>query len=357
MSLADVGLASAVLLGGSGLLARTGGVVVQRFGGALGMVVAGTLAASGMALIAAAVAPPMIYAGMLVLGAANAIGASAANSSIAAGVSPSRLGLALGIKQSAAPAAGLLCGVLISFGDAHFSWRWLFGAGVLGALLPAIYATFRIRGLRNSFAEPHLNERNSRGLWAMAIGAGSATAAGTGFAVFLIPTALESGVPLHAAGSVAILCSVVSVCARIVLGASADHLHVKSASTLILILISLGGVGFLILASGGSEGFFVGAFLAFAIGWSWTGLAQLVVVRQNTEYPALATGVLQTGFGLGSAAGPLAIGMLIEYFDLTTAWIVCALLSLFGTVLIFVGRYDLALRSPTHKLASARRPG
>jgi len=70
-----------------------------------------------------------------------------------------------------------------------------------------------------------------------------------------------------------------------------------------------------------------------------------VVVRQNTDYPALATDVQQTGFGLGSATGPLVIGMPIEYFVLTTALDDSALLSLLGTLIKFVARYDLALRA------------
>jgi predicted MFS family arabinose efflux permease len=107
-------------------------------------------------------------------------------------------------------------------------------------------------------------------------------------------------------------------------------------------MMVVGTVGFILLAqSRGVALFAFATLLAFAAGWGWPGLFQLTVTRQNSEAPAAATGITQTGAFVGSAIGPLGFGWLVEQFSYTVAWRAAASGLLVGSLVMVASRRSL----------------
>ena len=102
----------------------------------------------------------------------------------------------------------------------------------------------------------------------------------------------------------------------------------------VTILLVLGSLGFVLLATGLAAPFVVGAILAFALGWGWPGLFNLAVVHLHREAPGAATGVSQTGIYVGAAGGPAAFGALYSEAGYTTAWLAAAGVALAAALML-----------------------
>lgn len=88
----------------------------------------------------------------------------------------------------------------------------------------------------------------------------------------------------------------------------------------LLVMYSL--VGLLGAAAAGS---LVAFLTAGAFGWSWPGLLNLSVLRNNPSAPGAATGATQTGVYIGAASGPALAGLTVDAVGYGALWLGCGL--------------------------------
>ncbi|WP_434992108.1 MFS transporter [Arthrobacter sp. Ld5] len=338
---ARIGLAAATLFAVSGITARRLGRLVQRIGAAKGMTASAVLAAIALGGVGLAPSYGILIAALVVGGLANGLAQPSANLGISRAVSPGRLGLAFGIKQCSIPAAGLIGGLAVPWIALVLGWRYAFALGVVLAVGLALRTAFPAGEAprpETESAAPADRGTPRRGLVLLSIGAALAAAAATAMGVFLVDSAVESGVSPSAAGYLFAGTALLGLLIRIALGAAMDRFPQRSPYILIANLLTAGVVGYVLLSTGSSLAFLAGAVLAYSAGWTWPGLVHFAVVRDNRQGAAAATGVLQTGLSLGAAAGPLLFGLLVTATSYRTAWLAAAVVSLAAAVTFRLGR-------------------
>lgn len=337
---AQIGLAAATLFAVAGVFARPLGHLVQRIGAKRGTAVAAVLAALSLAGLSAASSFAVLIAALFVGGVANAFAQPAANLSISRAVSPQRLGLAFGIKQSSVPAATLLGGLAVPGIALVLGWRWAFILGAAGAAGIALWALLSRPGqVRTVDGVPDVDRGTPRGgLVMLTIGASLAAMAATSLGVFLVDSAVQAGLEPGTAGLLAAGSALLCLLTRIALGAAMDRHPRRSPYVLMANLLVAGAVGFLLLGSGSPALLVAGALLAYIAGWAWPGLLHFAIVRDNRLTAAAATGVLQTGVSLGAAVGPLLFGLLVEATSYGTAWVAAGGVVVASAVVFRIGR-------------------
>jgi MFS family permease len=357
------GLAAATLFTVSGSLARPGGRLVQRLGSRRGAALAAALATTSLTVIALAGSPAALMAGLAVGGLGNAVAQPSANAGVSELVTEHRLGVAFGIKQSSIPAATLLGGLAVPGVALVFGWRWAV-AGAVGlavVLLLASLAGGRDAGRRAGPAPAPAARAPDRGLprgglVVLTVGGFLGSAAATPTGVFLVDSAVAAGMGAGAAGLLFAACSVLGLVVRIGFGWWADRHPGRSAYLFIANLLTLGTLGYALLATGAVPAFLAGGVLAYGAGWAWTGLFHFAVIRDNRGAAASVTGFVQTGLSLGAATGPLLFG-LVAQVSYPAAWLMAAALSLAGAVTVRVSR-RMVRRSrglPVTRLPGRRR--
>ena len=339
---AALGLAVSAFFGAAALSSMLFGRVVERVGARRGMVAAALLSALsllGIGALASSWAHLMVF--LALAGIAQAASHPATNLLLTGAMRRHRLGLALGVKQAAIPAATLLGGLAAPLLGLTVGWRFGFLLGALVALgIGAVVA--RAEGPRP------LSERRSSGgsarigpLMLPTLGIGLGAAAGVSLAAFLVYAAVASGVREGAAGLLLAAASVVGVAVRAVTGWLADR-RPRNRLRAVAAMLVAGGAGFALLATG-SPGWplVVGALLGFGAGWGWPGLFQFAIVDLHRDAPAAATGITQTGTYAGSAVGPLVFGLVVERASYTAAWLCSAALALVAAAAMLAGREAL----------------
>ena len=107
-------------------------------------------------------------------------------------------------------------------------------------------------------------------------------------------------------------------------------------------------MGFVLLAQHEIGTVIVGAFIAFAFGWSWPGLLIFAIVRIGRDRPALASSAVQAGGFAGGAVGPPLFGWLILSTSYETGWLAAGGALLVAAALLVIARRmflsDLAIR-------------
>lgn len=341
---AQMGIAAATLFTVSGVLARRLGRFVQTVGAGTGSALSAALATVALTVIATADTYAVLLAALAVGGTANALAQPAANLRISRAVTSARLGLAFGIKQSSIPAATLLSGLAVPIIAVDIGWRWAFA---LGAGLAACIATWSVvTGGTRATREAPQDEGGQpdhgtppRALLVVTLAGALAAAAATSLGVFLVDSAVQSGMSPSTAGFVFAAAAGSGLVLRITWGAVIDRHPHRSPYVFMANLLLGGVVGYLMLTIGTPVTIAIGAWLAFASGWTWTGLLHFAVVRDNRTHAALATGTLQTGVSLGSAGGPLLFGLIVEATSYRTGWFVAAGTSLAAALCFRVGRH------------------
>lgn len=117
------------------------------------------------------------------------------------------------------------------------------------------------------------------------------------------------------------------------------HLPVVAAQMLV------GAIAFLVLPVPSPVTAILSAIVAFAVGWSWSGLLLYAVVRFGRDLPAKALGVVQAG----------AFGFVVDASGYETAWRLAALLFFAAAMLIVLARRlffaDQVARPPRDAIA------
>ncbi|MEM9654028.1 MAG: MFS transporter [Actinomycetota bacterium] len=376
----DIGFAIGAFFVGSACGSAPLGRVAERLGPktAIRLGLAAT-AITNLLIAATANRPVDFQAILIVAGLANALVQPAINLMLVRLVRPGRLGFVMALKQSGMPGAALLGGLAVPAVALTIGWRaaYVIAAGVAaaaGALTEAV-AIRRATGspldeeggsepaLENDGGpEPALGDAPSPAMESsraappptrptpnLGIGMLTLMAAvgvlGGGAANvlvgYLVSGAVAAGVSPGSAGLLLTLAAGLGVTSRLIHGVLADRSAIDPLTRVVQLFLvgSLGAAG---LAVDTGLFYLAASPVAFAAGWAWPGLFNLVVVNTNRSAPAAATGLTQTGVYIGSLVGPIGAGVLIERSGYRVTWLATAA-SLLGAGLL-VGLVRAGLR-------------
>jgi MFS family permease len=336
---AELGLAVTAFFASAALASALLGRVVERIGSRSGMLVATLLGALSLAGIGAFASSWGQLVGFLVLaGAGHALGHPASNLLLAGAIARRRQGLAFGLKQAAVLAATLLGGLATPIVGLALGWRsaFLFGAAIALAIGALVWRS----EARLPAAAPRSGPRRARlgPLLLPTLGICLGSAAGVSLAAFLVEAGVASGMGESAAGLLLAVASAVGLAVRVGAGWHSDR-RASGRLRIVVAMLVAGACGFGLLALADPGWPFVaGALLAFGLGWGWPGVFNFAIVDIHRQAPAAATGITQTGTYAGSAAGPLAFGLVVEHGSYTTAWLCSAGIVLAAAAAMHAGR-------------------
>jgi predicted MFS family arabinose efflux permease len=313
------------------------------------MVVAGGVATVAALVIAVAVSSLSgLLFGLAIAGVANAALQMTANASLANSIPSERRGLAFGVKQSAVPIAILLGGLAVPAVGLVIGWRWSYGIVAACAVLVVIGGITGGSGRQKPRSIEVRGERAPRNALLLT-GVATTLANGSANSLGAFLPAWTFGLGLSAANSGLLLAVGAASCAlgRMVSGLAADR---RSGGNIPVVAaqMMIGAVGFVLLAQHEIGTVIVGAFIAFAFGWSWPGLLIFAVVRIGRDRPALASSAVQAGGFAGGAAGPPLFGWLIVSTSYETGWLTAGGVLVVAAALLLLARrmflHDLAVR-------------
>lgn len=341
---AELGAAVAASFASAAIVAAPAGRIAERLGprlttriglgcGLVSMVGIGLLATSWEALVfflaVAGIGITTVQLGVNLL--------------LARRVPGQRQGVAFGAKQAAVPFASLLAGIAVPAVGLTLGWRAAF---LLAAMLVPVVAWRMIDvGRPARPAGSRDGDAPSGPLILLAVGVALASAGGNATPVFVVPSAVASGLAPGSAGLVLAGGSLVGIAVRVLGGWLGDRLG-RGSLLLVVTLVSTGAVGYLGLAASEHPVLIaVSTALAFGGGWGWGGLILLAVSRTNPNAPGRAMGLVQVGPMAGAVLGPLAFGVLAERVAFSTAWVAMAILAVAGAATIAASRWWLVRTS------------
>jgi MFS family permease len=342
---ADLGLGVAAFFAAFGLVSWVAGYISQTWGPRAGLLISTTFSCVSLLGIAAFVHD---WTAMLVFlmigGVANAFAQTGGNLALASGVGVKRQGLAFGLKQSAVPLSSLVSGAAVPLIGLTFGWRWSFVTVLV--LGPVLYGLLAHGFMANTSLRA--DERAPATDWSMliplAMAYGAAAGASATLGAFLVESAVFSGVHIAAAGGLLAIGSVVSIVSRLVVGWLVDR-RGHADLMIVAIMLFVGSVGYLALATGSLVLFTLGAAVAFGAGWGWNGVFNQAIVSMNKRNPGTATGVAMMGMAVGGILWPLAFGILVTKVSFAAAWIATAGLSFVAAVILVVSVRQIRLRA------------
>lgn len=349
---AGLGLAVAAFMTATALSSALLGRLAERLG-AGNVLVVSSLSSAAVLLGISVLARNLFHlAALLAIGGlCNAATQPAANLALARGAA-GRPALMFGVKQSAIPVATLLAGASVPLISLTVGVRWAFAAGAAFAVAVAWFVPRRLAP-----ALPRTTRRVREGdaaigpLVALAVAMGVGTAAAVSIGAFLVESAVAGGMAASAAGWLLVVGSVSGILSRLFVGWLSDRFPGRALYT-VVVMLSLGGVGYALLSISGPALLIVGTLFAYAAGWGWTGLMFFAVVRLNPNAPAAATGIVQAGGAGGSAIGPLVFGYVVTISSYTLAWSLAAGAAFLSALLVLLSRIWL-LRDRARREAAA----
>lgn len=299
------------------------GRVIHRFGSGVGLrvgAVVGAIAMLGVAGLAEELHTLVVFLALGGLGVAFVYPAS--DAWIAGHVPMRRQGLAMGVKQAAAPAAALVAGLAVPTFAVTVGWRWAYFAGGLAAVAAALSVPATTAGTLRGVPK----KRDGDVPWGPLLLLAGAFALGQiavlSLVGFGVSSAVDAGIGEASAGVLFAAGSVVGILVRLRAGHLAD-VRPRNQFMVAAAMLLGGAVCFAVLATGHPVAVVVTTPLAFATGWGWPGLFLLAVMRANRAAPAVASGVMQIGANTGAFVGPLLFGVLAVR-SYTLAWSVSA---------------------------------
>lgn len=390
----DIGIAVTAFFASSALCSITAGRLAERVGALKMMRWAALIALASMVGLGALVHALWSLALLLVLGGiSNGTMQPAVNLFLSDNVRTRRQGLAFGVKQAGIPTATLLSGLAVPALAITVGWQaaYLAAAAVVAGVTAmlfvwrspvsatrapapngaALYSGEDRRTGGLAPGEPAVGCRGNPDVPTLGIGAGGiasragaalelrplvlmaagmacAVAAANALGSFVVPSAVDHGVAAGSAGLLSALGSVVGFSTRVGQGWRADsgvHEGVPAALRhlgTVAVMIGIGILGYLALASGVHALLVPGVLLAYGAGWGFNGLFNLAVVRAYPHAPGRATGVTQVGTYIGGMLGPLGFGLLVDHAGYGAGWTMCAIAAAAGATTLLIARCTLA---------------
>ncbi|MCP4964977.1 MAG: MFS transporter [bacterium] len=306
---AQLGVIAALYFISAAVLGPYGGRVVDRLGPTVGLRATGVIVIASLLVEANATSYPMLVVGALIGATSLAVATPASNVVLIHHVPECRRGLAFGLKQSAVPLAATLSGLALPLIALRVGWRWAFVVMLVFPLASLVLAP--PTPSRHDNPRPSRKARPPRELLLLAgVGVFASTAVGT-LSPFLVRAAIEVGYSTGAAGVLLSIAAASLIISRVMWGAVLDRSGLEPVAV-VSILLTVGTVGYALLASSSMGLFAVGAVVAYSFGWAWPGVQFLAGVRLWPENPGEASGVLQLGAFAGATIGPLGFGVLVQ---------------------------------------------
>jgi cyanate permease len=252
-------------------------------------------------------------------------GNPAANLALAQLVAPERQGLVFGLKHAGIPTSTLLAGLAVPLVILTVGWRWSFviaaamAAGVY-LLVPTELPEVGPRTVASRTATPLLSPGR---LMVVAVGGLFATVAPSMLGTFTVTASVDAGIGEATAGVLLSVGGLVTITARTVIGAMADHYRWRGFGAMAG-LFGLGALAAVSMVWLTGAGFVLVLLVAFATAWGWPGLMTFSVVRANAGSVASSSAVAQAGVFVGAGAAPVAIGVLADRVSFGAAWILVA---------------------------------
>lgn len=287
--------------------------------------------------------PLVLFAFVLLSGAGTSLTRTATSVLVARKVPSGRQGLAFALKHCSIPVGTLLAGISVPTLALTVGWRWAYVAAAI--LSAAVFVTLPTSGVERRVRRDEGKADLSLPVLvvtAISFGLGSSAAASLG--AYTVSTAVAVGMSEGTAGLLVAMGSVVGITARLAIGNWSDH-RPGSQLDLVMWMLSIGGIGFVLLGIADTVAMWFAVPLAFGSGWAWFGSYNLAMIRLNPVMPGAAIGVTQTGAFVGAIIGPAGLGFLADSYSFTAAWIAAAAASLAAASMIFVIR-RFVLREP-----------
>lgn len=337
LSESDFGLAIGAFFVGSACGSAVLGRLAERLGPRLAVRIGlTTTIVANLAIATIATDARSLQFILLLAGLANTITQPAINLLLVRVIQPERLGFVMALKQSGMPSASLLGGLAVPAIALTVGWRAAYVCAVVFPIL-AIWLSnsqpkklIRNRPMAGSHDDrlpPSPKQPTPDQGWVILTLMAAVGVLGGGAANvivgYLVSGAVDAGIEPGPAGLLLTLGSGLGIASRLWHGWLVDRRKVDVLAR-VMLLFGLGALGTLALALKTPVGYLLGTPIAFAAGWAWPGLFNLVVVRANQSAPAAATGVTQTGVYVGSLISPVLAGFLIERSGYAIAWILTA---------------------------------
>jgi MFS family permease len=336
LSIGEIGLVLAAAWVGSTLTLLPWGLAADRYGERAAL----AIGLGGCAVFLAAAASATTFWALFVLLALAGASGSSVNSASGRAVmqwfAPSERGLALGIRQSAIPAGGLIGALVVprlaAEGGMEPALIFLSGFCALGAIVGALVLR---RGDAGEAIDPATVARTlaDRRLWRLCLGSGIylyAQLALIGFTVLFLHD--EHGISPTSAALVVAVSQVIAVGLRVAVGHWSDVVGSRVGPLrLIGLTVSAGLVVTAVLAGGPLGLLIVALALAGALSMAWNGLsfaaaAELAGVHRS----GAAIGFQQTVLsGIGVVAPPL-FAATVDGLSWRAAFLVAAVFPLGG---------------------------
>lgn len=259
-------------------------------------------------------------------GFVNALNQPAANLLLSSRARKEQLGLALAIKQSGMPASALLGGAAVPAIALTAGWRWAYVASAALTLVAVVIQPIgavdnvKLANARANDARPEMSYR-LLGLYSL-VGLLGATTAGA-MVNLLTSGASDSGMDPGWAGALLSIGSALGILSRLYQGWAVDNRGMLPIQRLVW-LLGLGSAGLVVMSFHRPLTYGLAVTLAFAAGWSWPGLFNLSIIRNNSSAPAAATGVSQIGVFVGAGSGPVLGGLIVDSYGYRELWLFCA---------------------------------
>lgn len=273
-------------------------------------------------------------------GAAHALAQPAVNRLLVNRVPPKNMGIAFGVKQSAPPLGSLFAGFVAPLVALTFGWRSSYlMAAVIAIVVMIAVGPPRVKptGLRDRPKQDPLPHRSTIFLlmlaFAFAFGANAVTLA------FYVDAAVASGLSQQRAGAYFALASVVSIATRLTAGIVLDRTDVVPLR-LSGILLSVGTIGFLLLATGNTVLMTVGVVFAIGFTWGFPSSFWIGLMRVFADHPGRITGAMQPA-GFGAMAAPLVFGVIVESRGYAAGWLFIFLIAAIAAVLFLWSSFRL----------------
>lgn len=265
-------------------------------------------------------------------GAAHALAQPAVNRLLVNRVPPKNMGIAFGVKQSAPPVGSLFAGFAAPLIALTFGWRTsYFVAAGLALIVIISVGPPRVKptGLRDRPKRTPLPHRSTIMLlilaFSFAFGANAVSLA------FYVDAAVAAGVSQQQAGAFFALASFVSVVTRLAAGIVLDRTDVVPLR-LAGILVGVGSVGFVLLATGRTPLMVVGVVFALGFTWGFPSSFWIGLMRVFSDQPGRITGAMQPA-GFGAMVAPLVFGVIVESRGYAVGWLFIGVIALIASAL------------------------
>lgn len=293
----------------------------------------------------------------IVGGAGNGIGHPPSNSLIGRQVSGKRHGAAFGIKQAAVPFCTVLAGITVPISAVIVGWHWAFWLAALFVLVVIVMMLIfgrspdtRDTTLRTNHVK--LSTPLMRYLLHLACVTTLGAAAAGAVASYAVTEAVSRGVDVAWAGILLSTAGLLCASNRVISGWLADRTHGRFALITASGMLTVGGLGVLLMSLSTEWTFIVGMIAALGIGWGWPGLTHFVVSKAAGPATPSATGIVQTGSYIGSAGGPLLFGLLFTSLDTACLWVIVGAIQILAAGLALI----LFYRRTPHMQSAVSRP-